>query len=148
MLRRVDLLIINDEEARELSGVHNLVRAAADIRKRGPKMLIIKRGEFGALLFDAAGTFFVPAYPLEDVLDPTGAGDSFAGGLLGYVAARGDASPATLRKAMFFAASLGSFCVEGIGPARLLQVGRADVATRIGSFAKLVDHGGELALPS
>ena len=148
MLRRVDLLIINDEEARELSGMHNLVRAAADIRKRGPKMLIIKRGEFGALLFDAAGTFFVPAYPLEQVLDPTGAGDSFAGGLLGYLAARGNASPATLRKAMFFAASLGSFCVEAIGPARLLQIGRADVAARIGSFAKLVDHGGELALPS
>ena len=148
MLRRVDLLIINDEEARELSGVHNLVRAAADIRRRGPKMLIIKRGEFGALLFDAAGTFFVPAYPLEEVLDPTGAGDSFAGGLLGYLAARGDASPAALRKAMFFAASLGSFCVEGIGPARLLEIGRSDVAARIGSFARLVDHGGELALPS
>jgi sugar/nucleoside kinase (ribokinase family) len=147
MLKRVDLLIINDEEARELSGTHNLVRAAADIRKRGPKMLIIKRGEFGALLFDAAGTFFVPAYPLEDVLDPTGAGDSFAGGLLGYLAARGDASPAALRKAMFFAAALGSFCVEGIGPARLLEVGRSEVAARIGAFAKLVDHGGELALP-
>jgi sugar/nucleoside kinase (ribokinase family) len=148
MLRRVDLLIINDEEARELSGVHNLVRAAAEIRRRGPKMLIIKRGEFGALLFDAAGTFFVPAYPLEDVLDPTGAGDSFAGGLLGYLAARQDASPATLRKAMFFAAALGSFCVEGIGPARLLEVGRPEVATRIASFARLVDHGGDLALPS
>ncbi len=148
MLRRIDLLIINDEEARELAGVHNLVRAAADIRKRGPKMLIIKRGEFGALLFDAAGTFFVPAYPLEDVLDPTGAGDSFAGGLMGYLASHGDASPAALRKAMFFASALGSFCVEGVGPARLLAIGKAEVAARIASFARLVDHGGDLAFPS
>jgi sugar/nucleoside kinase (ribokinase family) len=148
MLRRIDLLIINDEEARELSGIHNLVRAAADIRKRGPKMLVIKRGEFGALLFDDAGMFFVPAYPLEEVLDPTGAGDSFAGGLMGYLASRGEASPAAVRKAMFFAAALGSFCVEGIGPARLLAIGRPEVAARISSFARLVDYGGDLVLPS
>jgi sugar/nucleoside kinase (ribokinase family) len=147
MLRRIDLLIINDEEARELSGIHNLVRAAADIRKRGPKMLVIKRGEFGALLFDDAGAFFVPAYPLEDVLDPTGAGDSFAGGLMGYLAARGEISPGNIRKAMFFASALGSFCVEGIGPSRLLAIGRADLAARIASFARLVEHGGDLALP-
>jgi sugar/nucleoside kinase (ribokinase family) len=147
VLRRVDLLIINDEEARELSGIQNLVRAAADIRKRGPKMLVVKRGEFGALLFDDAGAFFVPAYPLEEVLDPTGAGDSFAGGLMGYLAARGETSPGAIRKAMFFAAALGSFCVEGIGPARLLAAGRADLAARIASFARLVEHGGELTLP-
>jgi sugar/nucleoside kinase (ribokinase family) len=148
MLRRIDLLIINDEEARELSGIHNLVRAAADIRKRGPKMLVIKRGEFGALLFDDAGIFFVPAYPLEEVLDPTGAGDSFAGGLMGYLASRGEASPGAVRKAMFFAAALGSFCVEGVGPARLLAIGRPEVAARISSFARLVDYGGDLVLPS
>jgi sugar/nucleoside kinase (ribokinase family) len=148
MLRRIDLLIINDEEARQLSGIHNLVRAAADIRKRGPKMLVVKRGEFGALLFDDAGTFFVPAYPLEEVLDPTGAGDSFAGGLLGYLASHGETSPAALRKAMFFASALGSFCVEGIGPARLLGIGRAELAARIVSFAKLVDYGGGLVLPA
>jgi sugar/nucleoside kinase (ribokinase family) len=147
MLSRIDLLIINDEEARQLSGIHNLVRAATDIRKRGPKRLVIKRGEFGALLFDDAGTFFVPAYPLEDVLDPTGAGDSFAGGLLGYLACRGDASPTTLRKAMFFASALGSFCVEGIGPARLLAIQAHDLGARIASFARLVDYGGDLALP-
>ncbi len=147
MLSRIDLLVINDEEARQLSGIHNLVRAAADIRKRGPSMLIIKRGEFGALLFDDAGTFFVPAYPLEEVLDPTGAGDSFAGGLLGYLAAGGEVTPAALRKALYFAASMGSFCVEGIGPSRLLSVRRADLAARIAAFARLVDHGGELALP-
>ena len=148
MLRRIDLLVINDEEARQLSGIHNLVRAAADIRKRGPRSLVVKRGEFGALLFDDAGTFFVPAYPLEDVLDPTGAGDSFAGGLLGYLASLGEVTPRALRKALFFASALGSFCVEGVGPARLLAMTRADLAARIASFAKLVDYGGDLALPA
>jgi sugar/nucleoside kinase (ribokinase family) len=147
MLRRIDLLVINDEEARELSGVHNLVRAAADIRKRGPKALVVKRGEFGALLFDDAGTFFVPAYPLEEVVDPTGAGDSFAGGLLGYLSARGEVSPGSLRKALFFAAAMGSFCVEGIGPSRLLATSRAELAARIASFARLVDYGGDLVVP-
>jgi sugar/nucleoside kinase (ribokinase family) len=147
MLRRIDLLVINDEEARQLSGQHNLVKAAADIRKRGPSRLVVKRGEFGALLFDEAGVFFVPAYPLEEVHDPTGAGDSFAGGLLGYLAAHGDASPATMRRALFFAAALGSFCVEGIGPKRLLATTRSELAARIGAFARLVDHGGNLALP-
>jgi sugar/nucleoside kinase (ribokinase family) len=147
MLEHVDLLIINDEEARQLSGIHNLVRAAADIRKRGPKALVVKRGEFGALLFDDAGTFFVPAYPLEEVLDPTGAGDSFAGGMLGYLAARGEVSPGSLRKALFFAAAMGSFCVEAIGPARLLSLQRADLAARIAAFARLVDYGGGLVVP-
>ena len=147
MLARIDLLVINDEEARQLSGIHNLVRAAADIRKRGPSMLIVKRGEFGALLFDESGTFFVPAYPLEEVLDPTGAGDSFAGGLLGYLAARGEVTASSLRKALYFAASLGSFCVEGIGPSRLLSLTRSELGARIAAFARLVDHGGELSLP-
>jgi sugar/nucleoside kinase (ribokinase family) len=144
LLRRIDLLIINDEEARQLSGVHNLVKAAADIRKRGPSRLIIKRGEFGALLFDDAGTFFVPAYPLEEVQDPTGAGDSFAGGLLGYLARHGDASPHALRRAMFFASALGSFCVEDIGPKRLFAISRSDLARRIEQFQRLVDYGGDL----
>ncbi|MDP9002317.1 MAG: PfkB family carbohydrate kinase [Myxococcota bacterium] len=147
VLRRVDILIINDEEARQLSGIHNLVKAAADIRKRGPDMLVIKRGEFGALLFDAAGVFFVPAYPLEEVLDPTGAGDSFSGGLLGYLASSGGAvSPAILRKAMIFASVLGSFCVEGIGPARLLAIDRSDIASRVASFVRLTDYGGDVSL--
>ena len=148
MLQRVDLLIINDEEARQLSGIHNLVKAAADIRKRGPKMLVIKRGEFGALLFDATGVFFVPAYPLEDVLDPTGAGDSFSGGLMGYLAAlHGEWSPSALRKAMLYASALGSFCVEGVGPGRLLAIGRPELAARMASFVRLVDYGGDVSLP-
>lgn len=144
MLRRVDLLIVNEEEARALSGIDNLVLAAADVLKRGPKGIVIKRGEFGALLFDEAGTFFAPGYPLEQVLDPTGAGDSFAGGLMGYLASRGEVSPSVMRKAMFFASCLGSFCVEGVGPARLRAIGRPEVATRIAAFARLVDCGGEL----
>lgn len=147
MLRRIDLLIINDEEARQLSGIHNLVKAAADVRKRGPKTLVVKRGEFGALLFDDAGAFFVPAYPLEEVLDPTGAGDSFAGGLMGYLAARGEVSPAAMRSALFFAAAMGSFCVEGVGPTRLLRTGRAELQARIAAFAKLVQTGENLVLP-
>jgi sugar/nucleoside kinase (ribokinase family) len=148
MLQRIDLLVINDEEARSLSGIHNLVRAAADIRKRGPKALVIKRGEFGALLFDDAGPFFVPAYPLEEVHDPTGAGDSFAGGLLGYLAARGEVSSPLLRSAMFFGAALGSFCVEGIGPSRLLTIGRSELAARMGAFARLVGTSADLSIPS
>ena len=148
VLRRIDLLIINDEEARQLSGIQNLVRAAADIRKRGPKAVVVKRGEFGALLFDEEGMFFVPAYPLEEILDPTGAGDSFAGGLLGYLASQGQVSPRALRKALFFAAALGSFCVEGIGPARLLAIRRPELEVRLAAFAKLVDYGGDLALPA
>lgn len=144
VLKKVDLLVINDEEARQLSGINNLVKAARDIRARGPKQLIIKRGEYGALLFDDEGAFFVPGYPLEDVLDPTGAGDSFAGGLVGYLASQGDASPGALRRAMFFAASLASFCVEGIGPRRLLAAQRQDLRRRLDSFAHMVDYGGAL----
>jgi sugar/nucleoside kinase (ribokinase family) len=146
MLQRIDLLIINDEEARALAGVHNLVRAAAEIRKRGPKALVIKRGEFGALLFDDSGPFFVPAYPLEEVVDPTGAGDSFAGGLLGYLASRGEVSPSLLRAAMFYGAALGSFCVEGVGPSRLLAIGRAELSARMVAFARLVGYSGDLTL--
>ena len=148
VLRKVDLLIINDEEARQLSGIHNLVKAAADIRKRGPSTVVVKRGEFGAFLFDAGGSFFVPAYPLEEVLDPTGAGDSFAGGFMGYLAASGgEVTTAALRKAMVFASAMGSFCVEGVGPSRILQVGRAEVADRVQAFARLIDCGGDVSLP-
>ncbi len=111
-------------------------------------MLVIKRGEFGALLFDEAGAFFVPAYPLEDVLDPTGAGDSFAGGLMGYLASRGEVSPTAIRKAMFFASALGSFCVEGIGPSRLLAVGRSRARRRAWRRSRASSsYGGDLTLP-
>jgi sugar/nucleoside kinase (ribokinase family) len=148
MLKRIDLLMINDEEARQLSGIENICKAAADVRKRGPSKVIIKRGEHGALLFDEHGVFYVPAYPLEEVHDPTGAGDTFAGGLMGYLARNGgaDASPHALRCAMFFASALASFCVEDIGPRKLVGVTRADLTQRIGAFRSLVDFGGKLSL--
>jgi len=145
LLRSIDLLVINDEEARELSGIHNLVKAAADIRARGPKHLIIKRGEFGALHFDDQGVFFAPGYPLEDVLDPTGAGDSFAGGLMGYLAAVGSLEHPAMRRAIYFGSALGSFCVEGIGPKRLFEVSRTDLKTRMDQFMNLVETGGPVA---
>ncbi len=146
MLRRVDLLIVNEEEARELSGVQNLSRAAADILRRGPSRLIIKRGEYGAVLFDESGMFFVPGFPLEEVLDPTGAGDTFAGGLLGYLARHGDPSPSAVRRGMFYASALASYCVEDIGTRRLMAVSKADLKKRIASFVRLVDYGGNLVL--
>lgn len=147
VLKKVDLLVINDEEARQLSGIHNLVKAARDIMKRGPSRLIVKRGEHGALFFDANGAFFAPAYPLEEVLDPTGAGDSFAGGLIGYIARVGDLEPHTMRRAMYFGSALGSFCVEGIGPRRLLEVTHADLETRMKAFTALVETGGPVQIP-
>jgi sugar/nucleoside kinase (ribokinase family) len=148
LLKKVDLLMINDEEARELTGMQNLCKAAADIRKRGPKQLIVKRGEHGALLFDGHGTFFVPAYPLEEVNDPTGAGDCFAGGLMGYLARVGgpEATPHTMRRAMFYAAAMGSFCVEAVGPKRVQELTPDDLGKRLESFRALVDFGGSLSL--
>lgn len=147
VMKKIDLLVINDEEARELTGIHNLVKAAADIRSRGPKHLIVKRGEHGALYFDDAGAFFAPAYPLEDVIDPTGAGDSFAGGLLGYITRVGSLEHPVMRRAMYFGSALGSFCVEGIGPRRLLAVTRADLKKRMADFMTLVETGGPVGLP-
>ncbi len=147
VLAKIDLLVINDEEARELTGIHNLVKAAAEIRKRGPSRLIIKRGEHGALYFDDAGVFFAPGYPLEEVLDPTGAGDSFAGGLLGYIARTGEVDHQTIRRAIYFGSALGSFCVEGIGPKRLLDVTPKDLAKRMQQFMTLVETGGPVTLP-
>ncbi len=147
LLKRIDLLIINDEEARDLSGTSNILKAAAEIRKRGPSKLIIKRGEFGALLFDDDGIFFAPAYPLEQVLDPTGAGDSFAGGLMGAIASQGEVTSQGLRRAMLFASAMGSFCVEDIGPTRLQKISRDDLASRVEGFRRMVDFGGALALP-
>jgi sugar/nucleoside kinase (ribokinase family) len=139
-------LIINEEEARELSGIQNVSRAAADILRRGPTRLIVKRGEYGAVLFDASGMFFVPGYPLEEVLDPTGAGDTFAGGLLGYVARHADPSSNAIRRGMFYASALASFCVEEIGTRRLMAVSKADLQKRVTQFVRLVDYGGNLVL--
>jgi sugar/nucleoside kinase (ribokinase family) len=141
MLRRIDVLVINDEEARELSGIHNISRAARDIQARGPKRLIIKRGEHGALLFDEQGIFAAPGFPLEEVVDPTGAGDSFAGGFIGYLAGNGDVSPLSLRRAMVHATATASFCVEAVGTTKVSSLTRADVAGRVTAIQKLYDFG-------
>lgn len=146
VLAKTDLLIINDEEARQLSGIDNLLHASRDIRARGPKRLIIKRGEFGSILFDDDGIFCAPGLLLDRVVDPTGAGDSFAGGLLGYLAKAGDVSSGTLRQALLVATVFGSFCVEEVGPRRLLSVSRADVARRIAELHRTMDAGREIAL--
>jgi sugar/nucleoside kinase (ribokinase family) len=146
LLKKIDLLVINDEESADLTGIKNVVKAAADIRKRGPKRVIIKRGEHGALYFDDAGMFFAPGYPLEQIFDPTGAGDSFAGGLLGYIARVGEVDHHTIRKAIDFGSAMGSFCVEGIGPRRLLEVTPKDLAERMKLFMSLVDTGGPVSL--
>jgi sugar/nucleoside kinase (ribokinase family) len=141
MLRRIDVLVINDEEARQLSGKHNIRRAAREILGRGPKRLIIKRGEHGALLFDESGVFAAPGFPLEDVVDPTGAGDSFAGGFVGYLAMQPEVTPLALRRAMIHATATASFCVEAVGCARVAEVGRADVAARVAAIRALYDFG-------
>jgi sugar/nucleoside kinase (ribokinase family) len=132
-LGMVDVLIINDEEARQLSGEYALVKAAKVIRAMGPKTLIIKKGEHGALLFHGENIFFAPALPLEEVFDPTGAGDTFAGGFIGYLAATDDISFENMKRA------LASFCVEKFGTQRLLEISRADIDARIEEFVHLTN---------
>ena len=141
MLKRLDLLIINDEEARLLSGIHNIRKAAKDILARGPKRLVIKRGEHGALLFDDQGVFAAHGFPLEDEVDPTGAGDSFAGGFLGYLATTPEVTPIALRRAMVHATATASFCVEGVGTTKLGSLHKAQVAARIGAIRELYEFG-------
>lgn len=138
-LARVDGLVINDEEARQLTGETNLVLAAERIHELGPHTVIIKRGENGALLFDAAGVFFAPAFPLRDVRDPTGAGDSFAGGFLGYLDSAGAESPsaAQLRRAMAFGSVMASFNVEAFGTERVRALERAEIDERLARFKAL-----------
>jgi sugar/nucleoside kinase (ribokinase family) len=141
VLARVDILVINDEEARQLSGVHPLPKAARKILERGPKRLIIKRGEAGAMMFDEKGTFWMPAVPLDDVVDPTGAGDTFAGALVGYVAATGDISPMGLRRGMVVGTAVASFCVQAVGTARLARLGREELTGRLRMLKELTDFG-------
>lgn len=133
----VDCLIINDAEARQLSGEPNLVRAAAYVRRLGPRTLVIKKGEHGALLFTDAGVFSAPAYPLEDIHDPTGAGDSFMGGFAGYLAARGDFSVESYKTAVVYGSAVASFCVEKFGPERLFEITPADIERRVDEFRTL-----------
>ncbi|NUN14721.1 MAG: sugar kinase [Myxococcales bacterium] len=138
LLAKVDCLIINDEEAELLTGVPGVVRAANLILKAGPSIVIIKRGEHGALVFSENDVFYVPAYPLESVIDPTGAGDTFAGGIMGYLAGIGDVSPRTLRQATVVGSLLASFCVEDFGIGALLRVDAEAIAARYRRMAEIV----------
>lgn len=144
-LARVDVIVLNDEEARELSGRHNLVQAAAEIRKMGPHGVIVKRGDSGALLFYERGIFAAPAFPLEEVKDPTGAGDTFAGGFMGYLARVGEVTPQSIRHAMIFGSVMASFCVEDFSLDRLRTLTNDEIAARFRAFHELTQFG-ELAL--
>ncbi|MGD9764786.1 MAG: PfkB family carbohydrate kinase [Candidatus Binatia bacterium] len=139
LLQRVGVLVINDEEARLLSGERNIVRAAARILGMGPKAVLIKRGEYGVIQFAGDAVFAVPAFPLEEVIDPTGAGDCFAGGFMGELARSGDLSLAGIRRAIVFGSVMGSFVVEDFGPRRLLQLSREDIDKRYRQFISLTD---------
>lgn len=135
----VDLLIINDEEARQLSGEYSLVKASKVIRAMGPKYLIIKKGEHGALLFHLSQVFFSPALPLEEVFDPTGAGDTFAGGFMGYIASTDDHSFENMKRAMIHGSALASFCCEKFGTEQLMKIDSADLEKRIEEFVSLAN---------
>jgi sugar/nucleoside kinase (ribokinase family) len=136
-LKMVDVLTINDEEARQLSGEYSLVKAAAKIQTMGPKYLIIKKGEHGALLFHGKDMFYAPALPLEEVFDPTGAGDTFAGGFIGYLAKTGDLSFDNMKNAVIYGSAMASFCVERFGTERLVDLSETELNARIAEFKKL-----------
>ena len=144
VIKRVDVITINDEEARQLSGEYSLVKAAAKIHTMGPKYVVIKKGEHGALLFHNEHIFFAPALPLADVFDPTGAGDTFAGGFSGYIAQQGDTSFETLKTAIIQGSNLASFCVEQFGTDRMVRLTKDEVAQRLKQFKALTQFEIEL----
>jgi len=139
VLRRIEMLVINDSEARLLSGYDNIVKAAREILKMGPRMVLIKRGEYGVLQFSDSSIFATPAYPLEQVFDPTGAGDSFAGGLMGHLARSGDRSQGGLRRAIVYGSVVASFTVEDFGVKRLAGVSLEEIEERYRQFVELTD---------
>jgi sugar/nucleoside kinase (ribokinase family) len=136
-ISRVDILTINDEEARQLSGEYSLIKAARKIKEMGPKYLIIKKGEHGALLFNGEDVFFAPALPLEDVFDPTGAGDTFAGGMMGWLAKTGDLSFENMKQAIIYGSAMASFCVEKFGTENLLDLSESMINKRVNQFREL-----------
>ena len=140
-LKEVDVLTINDEEARQLSGEYSLIKSSKKILEMGPKYLIIKKGEHGALLFNNKEVFFAPALPLEDVLDPTGAGDSFAGGFIGYLEKTDDISFENMKKAVVYGSVMASFTVEEFGTKKLEELNEDRVSCRIKNITELVDSG-------
>lgn len=144
VLGMVDVLLLNDSEARQLSAQFSLVKAAKEIMKMGPQYLIIKKGEHGALLFHKDQVFFAPALPLEEVFDPTGAGDTFAGGFMGHIARTKDISFDNMKTAIIVGSALASFCVEKFGPQRMQEINREDIDNRIRQFVNLVNFDIEL----
>lgn len=137
VLKMVDLITINDEEARQLSGEYSLRKAASKIMAMGPKTLIIKKGEHGALLFQDDRIFFAPALPMEEVFDPTGAGDTFAGGFIGYLASTDDISFENMKRAIIYGSAMASFCVEKFGSERLVKLSQTEIDARVQEFVKL-----------
>lgn len=137
VIKRIDVLTINDEEARQLSGEYSLVKAAAKIHKMGPRFVVIKKGEHGALLFHNKDVFFAPALPLEDVFDPTGAGDTFAGGFAGFIAQSENISFGNLKNAVIFGSNMASFCVEKFGTERMQELTKEEVNNRLQQFRAL-----------
>lgn len=144
VLKHVDMLMVNDAEARQLTGQFSLVKAAKSIMEMGPKYLIIKKGEHGALLFHGTDVFFAPALPLEEVFDPTGAGDTFAGGFMGHLAKSGDISFESMKRGIIVGSAMASFCVEKFGPTRLKEITMDDITNRIQQFKDLVSFEIEL----
>ncbi|HEY9229678.1 MAG TPA: PfkB family carbohydrate kinase [Gemmatimonadaceae bacterium] len=139
LLERVDVITLNDAEARQLTEQHNLVKAAKWIMEKGPRLVVIKKGEHGAFMFTPGSIFFAPAYPLESVFDPTGAGDSFAGGFMGYLARTGDISEANLRRAVVHGSAMGSFAVEKFSVNRLIEITPAEIRARVAEFFALIN---------
>ncbi|WP_435623882.1 PfkB family carbohydrate kinase [Flagellimonas sp.] len=144
VIKRIDVITINDEEARQLTGEHSLVKAAAKIQNMGPKYVVIKKGEHGALLFHKEHIFFAPALPLEEVFDPTGAGDTFAGGFAGYLAQAKNLSFESLKNAIVQGSNLASFCVERFGTERMLDLKKEEVDQRLAQFKELTQFNIEL----
>jgi sugar/nucleoside kinase (ribokinase family) len=144
VIKRVDVITINDEEARQLSGEYSLVKAANKIQELGPKYVVIKKGEHGALLFHNREVFFAPALPLEDVFDPTGAGDTFAGGFSGFIAQSENISFGNMKNAIIYGSNLASFCVEKFGTERMETLSKAEVAIRLQQFKSLTQFDIEI----
>ncbi len=139
-LKKVDVLMINDEEARQLSGEYSILKAPRIILKMGPRILIVKKGEHGALLFYGEQIFFAPALPLESVFDPTGAGDSFAGGFVGYLSKSKNITFTNMKRAIIYGSAMASFCVEKFGPQRLLEIKQSNVKKRVNEFVDLTKY--------
>lgn len=144
VIKKIDVITINDEEARQLSGEYSLVKAAEKIHKMGPQYVVIKKGEHGALLFNNGNVFFAPALPLEEVFDPTGAGDTFAGGFIGYLASTHDISFENMKRAIIFGSNFASFCVEKFGTERMVNLSQKEVQSRLQQFKELTQFEIEL----